>query len=56
MSKVKLIPRKEIRIKNIKGYIERVVTPFGTGAKIDCPKEYLGKKVYLVIVEDKNEK
>jgi putative transposon-encoded protein len=28
---------------------EKKVTPFGTGAKVDCPKEYLGRKVYLVI-------
>ncbi|MBU1976528.1 MAG: DUF2080 family transposase-associated protein, partial [Nanoarchaeota archaeon] len=25
------------------------VTKFGTGAKVDCPKEYLGRKVYLLI-------
>ena len=56
MTKVHFISKKEIRIKNIKGYIERIVTPFGTGAKVDCPKEYLGKKVYLVITDDKNEK
>jgi len=24
----------------------------GTGAKVDCPKEYLGKTVYLVIVKN----
>ncbi|RLI86261.1 MAG: hypothetical protein DRO76_04205 [Candidatus Altiarchaeales archaeon] len=24
------------------GFIEKRVTPFGTGAKVDCPKEYLG--------------
>ncbi|MBU2638036.1 MAG: DUF2080 family transposase-associated protein [Nanoarchaeota archaeon] len=29
--------------------IERTVTKFGTGAKVDCPKEYLGRKVYLLI-------
>ena len=56
MVKVKLIPQKEVRIKNIRGYIERIVTRFGTGAKVDCPKEYLGKKVYLIIIEDKDEK
>jgi putative transposon-encoded protein len=53
MIKVKLISKKEIRINNIKGYIERKVTSFGTGAKVNCPKEYLGKKVYLVITEDR---
>ncbi len=29
--------------------IEKTVTKFGTGAKVDCPKEYLGRKVYLLI-------
>ena len=28
---------------------EKTVTKFGSGAKIDCPKEYLGKKVYVMI-------
>lgn len=29
--------------------IEKTVTSFGTGAKVDCPKEYLGRRVYLMI-------
>jgi len=29
--------------------IEKTVTKFGTGAKLDCPKEHLGKKAYIVI-------
>lgn len=29
--------------------IEKTVTPFGTGAKVDCPKEYIGRRVYLLI-------
>ena len=29
--------------------IEKKVTKFGTGAKVDCPKEYIGRKVYLLI-------
>jgi putative transposon-encoded protein len=53
MPKVSFIPKKEIKIKNIRGYIERRVNNFGTGAKVDCPKEYLGKKVYLVISDEK---
>jgi putative transposon-encoded protein len=32
--------------------LKKTVTPFGTGAKVDCPKEYLGKKAYLVICRD----
>lgn len=29
--------------------IDKNVTKFGTGAKVDCPKEFLGRKVYLLI-------
>jgi putative transposon-encoded protein len=29
--------------------IEKTVTKFGTGAKLDCPKEHIGKKAYIVI-------
>jgi len=28
---------------------EKVITKFGTGAKIDAPKEFLGKRVYVMI-------
>jgi putative transposon-encoded protein len=33
-------------------FFQKTVTKFGTGAKIDCPKEYLGKKVYVVVVKE----
>lgn len=26
--------------------------PFGTGAKIDCPKEFLGRMVHVVVVDE----
>jgi putative transposon-encoded protein len=51
MRKVKVEPTTELTIKGIVGFIKKRVTPFGTGAKVDCPKEYLGKTVYLVIIE-----
>lgn len=28
---------------------EKKVTKFGTGAKIDCPKDHIGKSVYVLI-------
>ncbi|MHB8553192.1 MAG: DUF2080 family transposase-associated protein, partial [Thermoplasmataceae archaeon] len=31
----------------------RRVTKFGSGAKVDCPKEFLGRRVYLIITRDK---
>ena len=51
MKIIELNPKTEIKVKNIRGFLKRKVTPFGTSAKVDCPKEYLGKDVYLVIAE-----
>jgi hypothetical protein len=31
--------------------MKRQVTAYGTGAKVTCPKEYLGKTVYLIITD-----
>ena len=47
---------KEIRIKGIKGFFEKNVSKFGTGAKIDCPKEYMDKKVYVIIIDDEKKR
>ena len=52
MSKVKVMngnldPRDKIDM-----VIEKRVTKFESGAKIDCPKEYLGKRAYILISKD----
>lgn len=52
MKRIPINPANELTIKNIQGYYVRKVTPFGTSAKVDCPKEHLGKKVFLVIAEE----
>lgn len=52
MRKIKTVISNEISVKNIKGYFEREVNKFGTGAKIDAPKEYLGKKVIILVYKD----
>ena len=52
MKKIKTIATNQISVENIKGYFERTVTKFGTGAKIDAPKEYLEKKVIILVCKD----
>lgn len=52
MRTIKTTITNKIIIKNIVGYFEHQVTRFGTGAKIDCPKEYLGKKVIVLVCRD----
>jgi putative transposon-encoded protein len=34
------------------GFIEKRVTPFGNSAKVDCPKEYIGKRAYIVVCKE----
>ena len=52
---MKIIPielKTKLKVEGIRGFIKRKVTNFGTSAKVDCPKEYLGHDVYLVILEN----
>ena len=47
------LKKGELNIKDkISVVFEKIITKFGTGAKIDAPKEFLGKKVYVMIRED----
>ncbi len=41
-----------LRHKNILCFYEKMVTPFGTSAKIDCPKKFIGKRAYVIICKD----
>ena len=50
MKKVELNHTTRIEIENIQGFLIRKVTKFGNSAKVDCPKEYLDRTVYLVIL------
>jgi len=52
MKVIKLKTKSELKIKNMLGFLKRKVTKFGTSAKVDCPKEYLGKTVYLIICNE----
>ena len=54
MRKVQIKERNQITVKNIQAYMERTVTKFGSGAKVDCPKEFLGKKAFLIIKKDED--
>jgi putative transposon-encoded protein len=52
MKQVQMQTATELTIENIEGFYIRTVTPLGNSAKVDCPKEHLGKKVYLVVVNE----
>lgn len=52
MIKIPLNITNEIKVNNIEGYLEKKVTKFGTGAKVDIPKEYLNKRVVVLVCKD----
>ena len=52
MRKIKLRKGTLNLSENVIGFMEKRVTPFGTGAKVDCLREHIGKRVYLVVCED----
>lgn len=54
MKKVKITKKRRLVVDGIAGFVIRKVTPFGTSAKVSCPKEFLGRKVYLVFVDDES--
>lgn len=36
----------------IKGFLERKVNSIGTSAKVDVPKRFMGKRAYVIIVDE----
>ena len=52
MSRKSLNEKTEIKVSGIVGFIEGKVTPIGNGAKVGCPKEFLGRRVYIIVRGD----
>jgi len=48
---LKLSKRKLVLSEDVEDIIRKEVVPIGNGAHIICPKEHIGKHVYLVIVK-----
>jgi putative transposon-encoded protein len=51
MKKIEINKGKLVLKDEVIGFFLKEVTPFGTSAKVDCPKKFIGKKAYLVIVK-----
>ncbi len=53
MREIKAIVGGKLTIKdNVEEIYEKRITPYGNGAKIDAPKKYIGKKVFVIILKD----
>ena len=48
---VQLERKTRLTVDGIVGFVRRPAVPHGTGAKVTCPKEFLGKTAYLVITD-----
>ncbi len=53
MARIIELKKEDLILKDdeIGGFLERVVTPFGTSAKADIPRKYIGKRVYVIITK-----
>ena len=49
---VEIDEKKFVISRDVEDVFKKEVTSFGNGAKIGCPKEYLGKTVYVVVCKE----
>ena len=52
MRRIEIDTGKLVLTENVIGFFKKSPTKFGTGAKIDCPKEFIGKTVYVVVCDE----
>lgn len=52
MRKIEIKKENLVLKEKVLGFFERRITPFGNSAKVDCPKKYIGKRAYLVIMKE----
>lgn len=52
MRRIKISDKDVILTDEVEVFYEKKVTPFGNSAKVDAPKKYIGKRVYVVILKD----
>ena len=54
MPRIIEINKKSLKLteNNIEGFLERVVNPIGTSAKVDVPKRYMNRRAYVIIIKE----
>ncbi len=51
MRKIEIGDKKINLSDDVEIFYEKIITPFGTSAKIDAPKRYIGKRAYIIILK-----
>ncbi|MDP2899368.1 MAG: DUF2080 family transposase-associated protein [Candidatus Bathyarchaeota archaeon] len=49
---LQLTEKKLVLTADIEDIIRRKATPTGNGAHVTCPKEYVGRTIYLVVCRE----
>jgi putative transposon-encoded protein len=50
---IKAIKDGKIHIKDeVVEIFEKIITPYGNGAKLDAPKRHMGKRAYIVVLKN----
>lgn len=52
MRKLEVLNKKIKLSDEVELFYEKTVTRFGTSAKLDAPKKYIGRRAYVVILKD----
>lgn len=52
MRKIEVIKDKFSLTDEVEVVYEKIVTTFGTSAKLDAPKKHIGKRAYVVILKN----
>lgn len=52
MRRITMQDKKLHLTDDIETIYEKTITKYGTGAKVDAPKSFLGRKVYVLIRKD----
>ena len=52
MKTVTINKGKLVLTQKVIGFFQKKVTKFGTGAKVDCTREHIGKTAYVVICDE----
>jgi putative transposon-encoded protein len=43
------LEKSRLTVEGVEGFFEATVTPIATGAKIGCPKRFLGREVFVIV-------
>ena len=52
MRKVEIKSKNLVIKEKILGFIENEVMTHGTSGRVSCPKRFIGKRAYIIIVDD----